>query len=175
MAADPERSTLVREAVASFPDKTGFRSAVAQLVAAGFAPTDLSVLATHESLEIAGKLPGYPAAPAETVVTGLTEEASFVMPITLAGIVLLTGGPVAAALAALVGAGLGGMAIGEALDRIMANRHSREFAAALAAGAVLLWVRVTDPELEATAVRILEAAGGRSVHIHARPAVAARD
>ena len=52
-------------------------------------------------------------------------------PLTLAGFVLVSGGAVAAALAALVGAGLGGVAIKEVLDRYTANRHSSEFAAAL--------------------------------------------
>lgn len=91
-------------------------------------------------------------------------------PLTLAGFVLVSGGAVAAALAALVGAGLGGVAIKEVLDRYTANRHSSEFAAALQAGAVLLWVRCADTALEATAVRLLTEAGGRNVHVHARKA-----
>jgi hypothetical protein len=33
---------------------------------------------------------------------------------------------------------------------------------------VLLWVRVGDPELEASAIRLLEEAGGRHAHMHAR-------
>ena len=72
--------------------------------------------------------------------------------------------------AALVGAGLGGAAIKEVLDLYTANRHSAEFAAALEAGAVLLWVVVADPALEAPAARILAEAGGRFVHVNARPA-----
>jgi hypothetical protein len=158
---------VVREAVASFATKEEFRAAVAALEAAGFAPADLSVLATHDSLEVAGKVSGYPGTPGETVAASLTDEASFLVPVTIAGVVLLSGGPIAAALAALVGAGLGGMAINEVLDRILANRHTAEFAAALAAGAVLLWVRVGDAAHEALAARILTDAGGRYVHIHA--------
>ncbi len=81
---------------------------------------------------------------------------NFLGPLTVAGIVLLSGGPIAAALAALVGAGLGGAAIKEVLDRYTANRHSAAFAAALEAGAVLLWVRVGRPR----------ARGGRHPHPH---------
>ncbi len=82
---------------------------------------------------------------------------------------LLSGGPIAATVAALVGAGLGGAALKEILDDYTAPPHRDEFAAALNAGAVLLWVRCADPDLEARALRILEELGGRHVHIHARP------
>lgn len=172
MAENAQRFPVIREAVASFATREQFRDAVGRLLGAGFAPSDLSVLASHDSLEIAGKVPGYPAAPAATLMAGLTDEVVFLSPLTIAGFVLLSGGPVAVALAALVSAGLGSAAIKEILDRYTANRHSAEFAAALKAGAVLLWVRVGDPELEATAARLLEEAGGRHVHIHARQAPA---
>ncbi|HUK59024.1 MAG TPA: hypothetical protein VLV50_07310 [Stellaceae bacterium] len=171
MAADKdERFPIVREAVASFATRDQFRDAVRKLMAAGFAPADLSVLAGHESLEVAGRVAGYSHTPREYLFAGLTDEVNFLAPLTVAGIVLLSGGPIAAALAALVGAGLGGAAIKEVLDRYIANRHSADFAAALEAGAVLLWVRVADPDLEATAARVLSEAGGRNSHIHARKA-----
>jgi hypothetical protein len=159
-----------REAVASFADKAQLRAAVARLLTAGFKPADISVLATHDSLEVAGGVPGYPGTPGQSLLAGLTDEVSFLAPLTVAGIVLLSGGPVAAALAAVIGAGLGGVAIKEVLDYSIANRHSAAFAAALTAGAVLLWVRVDDPALEATVVRLLEEAGGSNVHMHARKA-----
>jgi hypothetical protein len=168
MAAETPRLEIIREAVASFATKEQFRDAMARLLAHGFNPSDLSVLATHESLEVAGDVPGYPGKPGQALTAGLTDEVNFIGPLTVAGIVLLSGGPVAVAIAALVGAGLGGAAIKEILDQYAANRHSSEFAAALKAGAVLLWVRVDDPALEAPAVRLLTEAGGRHAHIHAR-------
>ena len=171
MADDKKEQFIVtREAVASFATRPQFRDAVARLLAAGFVPSDLSVLASHDSLEVAGDVAGYPAGPGENLFAGLTDEVNFLAPLTLAGFVLLSGGPIAAALAALVGAGLGGAAIKEVLDRYTANSHSAEFTAALEAGAVLLWVRVADPQLEAVAARLLEEAGGHHVHIHARTA-----
>jgi hypothetical protein len=170
MATDPQepRFPVIREAVAAFAGKTELRDAVTRLLAGGFKPADLSVLATHDSLEVAGDLPGYRGAPGSTVFSGLTDEVNFLGPLTVAGIVLLSGGPVAAAIGALVAAGLGGAAVKEVLDRYSANQHSAEFAAALQSGAVLLWARVDDPELEATAVRLLEEAGGRHAHVNAR-------
>jgi hypothetical protein len=161
---------MIREAVASFATKAQFRDAASRLLAAGFKPTDLSVLGTHDSLEVAGEVPGYRGTPGSSLLAGLTDEVGFLAPLTVAGIVLLTGGPVAVAIAALVGAGVGTAAIKELLDYYTANRHSGEFARALEQGAVLLWVRVDDPALEAPAVRLLEEAGGKNAHVHARPA-----
>ena len=88
---------------------------------------------------------------------------------TVAGIILLSGGPIAVTIAAIVGAGLGGAALKELFDDYTAPRHSEDFRAALEAGAALLWVRCEDPDRELTATRILEEAGGRHVHIHGRP------
>ena len=166
---------VIREAVASFADKDALRSAVERLLAAGFKPTDLSVLASHDSLEVAGEVPGYRGKPNASLFAGLTDEMNFLAPLTIAGIVFLSGGPVAAALGALVAAGFGGAALKELIDRYAANDHRADFVAALKAGAVLLWVRVDDPELEATAVRLLEDAGGRRAHVNARSTKAAAD
>ncbi|HEX7969750.1 MAG TPA: hypothetical protein VF502_16120 [Stellaceae bacterium] len=175
MPAEPQKPPfpVIREAVAAFADKAAFRRAVGRLLGAGFKPADLSVLATHDSLEVAGDVPGYRGTPGSTLLAGLTDEVNFIGPLTIAGIVLLSGGPVAAAIGGMVAAGLGGAAVKEVIDRYAANRHSAEFAAALRGGAVLLWVRVDDPELEATAVRLLEETGGRHVHMHGRSAPAA--
>jgi hypothetical protein len=157
---------VVREAVASFSDRAHFHRAVANLLAAGFAQSDLSVLASHDSL----------AAAAEPIVDkpsllppGLNDEINYIGPLTLAGFIALSGGPVAVALAALVGAGLGGAALKELFDDFTAPRHRADFQAALKAGAALLWVRCEDPDRELTATRLLEEAGGRYVHIHGRP------
>jgi hypothetical protein len=155
---------VIREAVASFPDREHFRNAVSALLAAGFEPSDLSVLASHEALSTAEEKPG------ELIAAGLSEEIKYIAPLTVAGIVLISGGPIAATIAALVGAGLGGAALKELFDDYAAPPHRAEFAAALAAGAALLWVRCADAEIELRALRILEEAGGRHVHIHGRPA-----
>jgi hypothetical protein len=155
----------VREAVASFPDRAHFRRAVSALLAAGFAPSALSVLATHEALD-AVEAPG--GAAAGIVPAGLSEELKYIEPLTVAGIILLSGGPIAATVAALVGAGLGAAALKEIFDSYTAPRHRENFEAALKAGAALLWVRVDDPERERIATRILTQSGGQNVHVHTR-------
>src|SRR4029077_17953132 len=157
---------IVREAVGSFPDREHFRNAVAALLAAGFDRSDLSVLASHDSLAVAEN-------DAETskgiLAAGLTDEIKYVAPLTGAGIIVLSGGPIAIAIAALVGAGLGGAALKELFDDYTAAQHSEDFAAALTAGAAWLWVRCGDPDHELVATRVLEEAGGQHVHIHGRP------
>src|SRR5712692_920249 len=144
---------VIREAVASFPDRGQFNNAVAAVIAAGFAPTDLSVLASHKPLSAAEEKPG------ELIAAGLTSEVKYLAPLTVAGIILVSGGPIAATVAALVGAGLGGAALKELFDDHTAAHHRMNFEAALQAGAVLLWVRCDDPELELRAARILEESG----------------
>jgi hypothetical protein len=104
---------IVREAVASFPDRDHFHHAVSSLLAAGFESSDLSVLASHDSLAAAGE-PGE-AAP-KLVPAGVSDEIKYIAPLTVAGIILLSGGPIAATVAALVAAGLGGAALKELFD-----------------------------------------------------------
>jgi hypothetical protein len=165
MAESSPSFPVMREAVASFPDREHFHHAVSNLLAAGFATSDLSVLASHDSLAAAGE----PAAREPTLLpAGLADEIKYIAPLTVAGIVVLSGGPIAAAVAAIVGAGLGGAALKELFDDYTAPRHTEDFRAALAAGAALLWVRCEDPDRELRATRILEEASGRHVHVHGR-------
>jgi putative NIF3 family GTP cyclohydrolase 1 type 2 len=153
---------VIREAVASFPDRTHFRRAVAALLAGGYERSDVSVLASHEALDAADEKSTW------LVAAGLTDEVNYIAPLTVAGIILVSGGPIAATLGAIVAAGLSGAALKEVFDRWTAAPHREDFEAALKAGAALLWVRCADPELELHATRILEEAGGRHVHVHAR-------
>ena len=166
MTGAAESFPIIREAVASFSDRAHFHRAVSNLLAAGFAPSDLSVLASHDSLAAAGEPGGGEGA---IVPASVSDEIKYIGPLTVAGIVVLSGGPIAAVVAALVAAGLGGAALKELFDDYTAPRHSANFKAALKTGAALLWVRCEDPDRELTATRILEEAGGNHVHIHGRP------
>ena len=53
MAESSPAFPVIREAVASFPDREHFHSAVSTLLAAGFERSNLSVLASHDSLAVA--------------------------------------------------------------------------------------------------------------------------
>ncbi|HTV87602.1 MAG TPA: hypothetical protein VME41_01175 [Stellaceae bacterium] len=161
-SAAPKPAATVREAVASFADREHFRAAVAALLAAGFEPADLSVLASHESLRAVEENRG------ELIEAGLTGEVKYIDLLTDSGIILISGGPIAIILAALIGAGVGGAALKEFFADYMAAPHRDAFSAALKAGSALLWVRCADGEQESRAARILDDSGGRSVHIHER-------
>ena len=162
MSEAANKFPIIREAVASFSDRPHLRRAVAALIAAGFEQTEISVLASHQPLAATEE------GDSSLVAAGLTDEVNYIAPLTVAGIILLSGGPIAATLAALVAAGLGGAALKEVFDRWTAAPHREDVEAALKAGAALLWVRCADPELELRATRILEEASGRHVHVHAR-------
>lgn len=164
----PAPGQEIREATASFATKDSFREAVKRLLAADFAPTDLSVLTTHDSLEVAGGVPAYGGTPGESLLAGLTDEVRFIDPMEVAGFSMLSGGPIAAGVAALVGAGMGAMALKEVVDRFVANRHSAEFAEALQKGGVVLWVRVDGPDRDTKALDILRDTGGIDPHINTR-------
>ena len=165
MAATSPSFPVVREAVASFPDREHFHHAVAKLLAAGFDTSDLSVLASHDSLAAAGEAVGEPrrrpgrARRRDQIHHAVDRRRDHPV----------SGGPIAAIVAALVGAGLGGAALKELFDDYTAPGTTKIRRGAQGRrGAPLGALRGSHREL--TATRILEEAGGRHVHIHGRPA-----
>jgi hypothetical protein len=83
MTTDPASFPIVREAVASFPDRQHFHAAVSKLLTGGFAPGDLSVLASHDPLVTAGE-PNDGVR--ELLPAGLSGEIKFMGPLTVAGL-----------------------------------------------------------------------------------------
>ena len=158
---------IVREVVALFETRAAFDRAVAALLAAGFERDDLSVLASHTSLEAADRRP---PAPRDDALTGLVGELKYAFPLTTAGLLAVVGGPIAAPLAALVAAGLSGVAIKDYLDELTSHPNTDDFSRALMAGGVILWVSVGDAARAAEATRILEQSGGQNVHLSEREA-----
>jgi len=160
----------VREVVGVFSDRNGFTGAVAALRAAGVPDTDLSVLASHETIDAAA--PGA-AAPSigETVedfVRALTGELKFAGPLGAAGVAVLFGGPVGVVIGGVIAAGVGGLALKEALGEALAHPHHDAFDRAVAAGGIILWVRVDSEEGETRAIQALDTAGGSNVHTNER-------
>lgn len=149
-----------REMVALFPDRASFDAAVRSLLTAGFRREDISVLASHDSLEAAG----HPAAPRDEALTALLGEFKYAFPLATAGLIAIVGGPITAPLAAMVAAGVGGVAAKEYLDAVTDHPHTHEFANALEAGGVILWVRTDSRNAESRAGLLLAEAGGLNVH-----------
>jgi hypothetical protein len=156
----------IREVVGLLGDRRQFETAVKSLEAAGFGHSDLSVLSSHDSIDAAGRQPR----PWRDVLTGLVGELKYEGPLVAAGLIALATGPVGATIAGLIAAGVGGAAIKELLDEVTAVPHSDDFARALAAGSVILWVRADDPAKEQTAKAVLADCGATNIHVNERTA-----
>ena len=157
--AIPETS---REVVGLFAGRESFETAVEALTAVGFERADLSVLGSHASIDAAGT----PGKPWRDVLTALVGEVKYEVPMVASGAVLLAGGPMAATIAGLVAAAVGGIAAKEIVDEVTSSPHTEDFARSLEAGGLILWVRATDGDRERAATRILTGHGGTNVHTH---------
>jgi hypothetical protein len=163
---DTLQQAPVTEVVGRFATRESFKSAVEALLEAGFERTELSVLDSHDTLAAAdGRDEGW-----RRTLAGLVGEVKYLEPITAAGLILLASGAIGAAIAGVIAAGLGGMALYELLGEIRATPHTREFAQALEKGAVLLWVRAETSERRARAKEILSRFGAANIHAHTREA-----
>ncbi len=148
------------EVVGLFADRDSFERAVAALLESGFERPDLSVLAAHESLDAAGK----PGKPWREALLAMVGELKYEGPLVASGAIFLAGGPLAATIAAVIGAAVGGIAVKDVLEEVTAQPHTEDFARSLAAGDVILWARVADAAAEARAGDIMTASGATNVH-----------
>jgi hypothetical protein len=148
--------------VAVLADRAQFDRALDGLLKAGFSRADLSVLTSHDSIDAAGR----PGSTWRNALTAIAAEAKYEVPLVASGLILLAGGPVAAAVSAVVGAAVGGIALKELLGEISAAPHTEDFARAIEAGSIILWVRAPDRKAQERARTCLAAAGGVNVHVH---------
>lgn len=151
----------IPEAIGLFADRDSFEATIKALLEAGFSHADLSVLSSHESIDAAGK----PGKPWRDVVTALVGEFKFEVPLVASGAVFLAGGPIASTIAGLIGAAGVGVAAKEVIEGVISSPHTEDFARSLAAGSVILWVRVGDDSKRDKALAILRENGGKNVHI----------
>lgn len=152
------------EVAGNFATKENFTAAVKALTAAGFGHDEISVLDTHESLSAAGS----PSEAWQESLAGMVGEINYVGPLTAAGLIAIASGPIGAAIAGAMAAGLTGAALVELLDEVRATPHTEAFARALEAGAILLWVQVSDEGEAVKAEALLREHGGADVHRHVK-------
>jgi len=150
------------EIVGLFSDRESFEKAIKDLLNGGFAREDLSVLSSHESIDVAGK----PAKPWKDALTAMVGELKYEGPLVASGAVFLVGGPVASTIAAIIGATVGTKAVAEVVSEVTSTPHTEDFARSLEAGSVILWVRVEDNEQRTIAETLLTENGGQNVHLH---------
>ncbi len=155
-------NTVNTEVVGLLNSRETFEKTVEALLQEGFERTDLSVLSSHESIDAAGK----PAKPLKDVLSALVGEIKFEGPMVASGAIFLAGGPIGELIGAVVGATVGGVAVKEVLDEVTATPHTEDFARAVDAGSIILWVRTDGLEREAKAKEVLQNQGAENVHIH---------
>ncbi|MEM7226628.1 MAG: hypothetical protein AAF495_26890 [Pseudomonadota bacterium] len=176
----------VREAVGVFHDEKALRDAADELMTAGFDRSDLSLLAGDhaveqklghaytkvEELEDDAEVPSVAYSGSDSrpeaegaVVGGL----AYVGAVSTVGVIVASGGTVAAAIVGAVIAGGIGSAIGVALAKVIGDHHAGNLKDHLEKGGLLLWVRTKDGDHETRACDILKKNGGEDVHVHDLP------
>ncbi len=164
VSANDMSARTTREVVGTFADRDRFQAAVDALAKAGFSRSELSVLSSHDSIDAIGR----DGKSWRDVLVALVGDLKYEGPLVAAGLIALAAGPVGAAIAGLVAAGVGGVAAKEVLDEVSAIPDSADFARALAAGSVILWVATADGQREERAAAVLEANGAANVHVFDR-------
>jgi hypothetical protein len=149
------------EIVGLFAGEAEFTNAVNALLAAGFPRADISVLSSHESLDVAGK----PAQAWRDALLAMVGDLKYEGPLVASGAIFLAGGPVAASVAAVIGAAVGGIAAVEVMGEVTARPHTADFARAVESGAIVLWVCAESEDSQRRAAGILEEAGARNIHL----------
>jgi hypothetical protein len=158
------RTAALREVVGTFADRGHFEAAISALLETGFDRGRLSVLSSHDSLEVTGGK----ARKWRDGLIAVMGELKYEGPLVAAGLIALAAGPVGAVIAGLVAAGVGSVALKEVLDEVAAIPDSDDFVRALAAGSVILWVSVESPDEESKAKVLLDSTGGTNIHIFER-------
>jgi hypothetical protein len=180
---DTMPNQIVREAVAAFSDAVRLEAAADELLIHGFDRSQLSLMATRETVEHAlghvyrrveevaddARAPhvAFISRDSETEAKGATVATlAYIGAVAAAGAVVASGGALALAIAAAAIAGGAGAAVGAALAPLIGARHAQALAEQLARGGILLWVRTVDREAETAACEILARNGGTHVRVH---------
>ena len=182
MSEDRDPNT-VREVVAVFGTGDQLEAAVRALEAGGFTREDISVMASRKAVvenlnhrfETIRQMEDDPRVPQAAFVakSDLTAGKAAVVGIPLyigasvgALAVVASGGALALAIAAAVSGGLVGGGLGGLAAHAIGEKHAESLQEHIAAGGLLLWVRISDRAREADATGVLTASGGEHVHAH---------
>lgn len=150
-----------RELVALFSEPAPLVATVKELLSAGFAHADLSVLSSHEAIEAAD-----PQGQSwRDRLMPMLDEQRYEVPLVAGALIAIAAGPVGASIAALVAAGVGTAALKEMFEKVVSLPDTQEFAEAVEQGELVLWVDATSDDAEARARPILERHGARNIHI----------
>jgi hypothetical protein len=179
----PTEAVRPCEIVAVFHSAEEFESAIDELLSSGFDRAELSLLASEDA--VASKLSHYyrpvsemaddPSTPRAAFVStaavgdaegGLIGGLTYVGATVAAGLMVVSGGALAATIAAAVLAGGAGGVLGAVLARWVGHHHASYLGAQLENGGLLLWVRAWNPDDELLALDVLRKHAGDRVHAH---------
>lgn len=178
--------TETREAVGLFHDEVTLQDAADELLINGFNHADLSLLAGHRAVEArlggmferVSDLEDKPDVAFQAFVDSdsrtegkgvLVGGLFYIGAVAAAGMVVATGGALAAlVLGVAAGGGAGGL-IGVMLARFLDKHHAHVLQEHLDRGGLLLWVHTPDEEHERKALEILRRAGAEDAHVHSLP------
>ena len=178
----------VREAVGVFHDEAALQAAADELMAADFDRSALSLLAGNQAVEEklghvyekVADLEDQPDAPTQaytasdsrTEAKGLAAGGlAYIGAVGAVGIIVASGGTLAAAVVGAVLAGGAGGAVGTCMAHFIDKPHADSLHAQLDRGGLLLWVRTQDEAQEAKAKEILTGNGAEDVHVHDLPEI----
>ena len=178
--------TQTREAVGLFHDENALQAAADELLISGFNHADLSLLAGHRAVETrlggmyqrVADLEDKPDVAFQAFVDSdsriegkgvLVGGLFYVGAVAAAGMVVASGGTVAALVLGVAAAGGAGGLIGVMLGRFLDKQHAHALQEHLDKGGLLLWVRTPDEAHERKALAILRGCGAEDAHVHALP------
>lgn len=174
-------TSAAREAVGIFDDQASFQAAIDDLLTAGFARCELSVLKQHdatgpsEPAEVAADDPRAPRTDFFCVEAQGDAEGALVAGFAMvpamgaAAATAAAGATIAATAGVTIATGGTGALIGAALAIMLARRHHAKLAAQQEHGGLLLWVHTRTRDHERRAVEILTRHAAHNVHSHERP------
>jgi len=178
--------TQTREAVGLFHDEKTLQDAADELLINGFNHADLSLLAADRTIEAhlghkferVADLEDDPGVAFQAFIDSdsrtegkgvLIGGLFYVGAVAAVGMVVASGGAIAALiLGVAAGGGAGGLS-GVMLARFLATHHAHALQEHLDKGGLLLWVHTLDEAHEHKALEILRRCGAEDAHVHALP------
>jgi hypothetical protein len=175
-----------REAVGLFHDETTLQEAADELLINGFNHADLSLLAGHRAVEArlgglyerVADLEDKPDVAFQAFVDSdsrtegkgvLVGGLFYIGAVAAAGMVVASGGTVAALILGVAAGGGAGGLIGAMLAGFLGKHHAHALQEHLDKGGLLLWVHTPDEAHERRALEILQRCGAEDAHVHSLP------
>jgi hypothetical protein len=173
----------VREVAGVFDTREALEEAVEALLFAGIDRADIDVMAGLETVQKklggiyvpAEDLADRPEAPRRAFIAryelngalaGIAGLLTYVGATAAAFAVVASGGALALAVAAAALGGAATGALGLLTARAVGEREAKELLDQLAAGGIVLWVRVRSPDKEEQVQQIMSVHGARALRVH---------